>query len=154
MSFRLLLVQNNYLNFFLHLFQRISMFLWIWSQLSLQSNHTINCILFYSVWKGIAKSVSSQKSGQPFLPAPRNISVVLTQWYPPAVRVNWQFDWHLLEANTKVRAFQIVYNPVKSRYELLNTFISITYLLFYSNTQTILMKEHFIQFLSINFYTI
>ncbi|CAG2171750.1 unnamed protein product, partial [Oppiella nova] len=38
---------------------------------------------------------------------------------PPAVRVNWQFDWHLITKNNKIRAFQIVYNPVKSRFRII-----------------------------------
>lgn len=48
------------------------------------------------------------------LPRPVNISVILIQWYPPAVRIHWDYSRQDIR-NCRLQAFQIIYHPVRSR---------------------------------------
>ena len=54
---------------------------------------------------------------QSVLPKAENLSVILTSWYPPAVRVHWRYNFSQIQ-NSRLKAFQIMYYPSKSRYVL------------------------------------
>lgn len=45
---------------------------------------------------------------------PENVSVILVNWYPPAVRVQWMYN-RTHKKQPKPNAFQIIYRPVTSR---------------------------------------
>ncbi|RWS12800.1 ephrin type-A receptor 7-like protein [Dinothrombium tinctorium] len=54
---------------------------------------------------------------------PHNISVVLTQWSPPAVRISWAYgstqDQQNPQHTKNIDGFRIVYNPINSRYRFI-----------------------------------
>ncbi|KAI2796810.1 hypothetical protein BLOT_013682 [Blomia tropicalis] len=55
---------------------------------------------------------------QSVLPKAENLSVILTSWYPPAVRVHWRYNFSQIQ-NSRLKAFQIMYYPSKSRYRII-----------------------------------
>lgn len=60
--------------------------------------------------------VGGVRRAEDVLPRPENVSVILVNWYPPAVRVQWMYNGTSRKEHTHLMAFQIIYHPVNSRF--------------------------------------